>query len=475
MKQPGSEAARKAKRRRRWRLLGRCAAFAAAVVLAACALPWSWSSLVLPSLSPFVLVASAVAARSVGLAALVGMPVLVLVVFRRRWFCRYVCPVGLLTEQAGRLRRGGKRWTRRLPRVGTWIVLLTLGGACFGYPVLLWLDPLPIFQGVFRLWQTPLSPAGRASAAVLAAILVLSAILPGAWCLRVCPLGATQELLHSPWRKKGVRSVLSGLSRAKSVGCVLARTSESRGLRVGASTHPTGFPTTSSVLSGLSRAKGAERAPGARSVPRRSILSAGFGALCAGFGAKWAIDRWFPIPDARGFPLRPPGAVDEWQFTGLCVRCGNCLRACPTGILEPDERPGRVAGWLAPVVRFREGYCREDCRACTQVCPSGAIARLPLDRKRAWPIGLAVLDPSICYLYYDRECDICARMCPYEAIEIVWNEAEYIALPRVDAEKCPGCGACEAACPGTNEWEREHAAEPIPLRKAIAVRWVERR
>ena len=419
-------------RRRRLRLIVRCVVFVLAVILVLPVVPWPRSSLVLPSLSPYVLVGSAIAARSVGVATLVGLPVLLIVVFRRRWFCRYVCPVGLMTEQVGRLRRSGRSSARKLPSLGKAIVLVTLGGACFGYPLLLWLDPLAIFHGVFTLWHEPLSLAGQVSAVALGVILSLSLLLPGAWCLRICPLGATQDLL----RPKGVRA----LFRAR----------------------------------GARQDKGAlSPAPGKKSpdpfFPRRSLLSMGFGAICFGVGGRWATAALERRSRGRCGPLRPPGSVDEPRFAGLCVRCGNCIRACPYGILEPDLGAGGIAGLLAPVVRFQDEYCREDCHQCTHVCPSGAIRSLPLERKPTAPIGLAVLDSSICLLAEDRECDICARMCPYEAIEIVWNQEEYIALPRVDPERCPGCGACQVACPGTNEWEREHAEEPIPLRKAIEV------
>ena len=317
---------------------------------------------------------------------------------------------------------------RRLPPLGQWIVLLTLGGACCGYPLLLWVDPLAIFHGVFTLWDGPVGLAGEVSAAALGAVLTISLLLPGAWCLRICPLGATQDLLALP--AKGVRNLFSA-----------------------------------------TRACGWETA-GQKTVPdtflsRRSVLSTCVGAVFFGLGARWGIGA---SRSGGAKPLRPPGSADETRFCGLCIRCGNCIRACPAGIIEPDSESDGIAGFLSPVLRFRDDYCREDCRRCTEVCPSGAIGRIALEDKPTSRIGVAVVDASICVLADDKECDKCARICPYEAIKIVWSEEEYIALPQVDREKCPGCGACEVVCPGTNDWERQNSDEPIPLRKAIEVR-----
>jgi len=32
--------------------------------------------------------------------------------------------------------------------------------------------------------------------------------------------------------------------------------------------------------------------------------------------------------------LRPPGAVDEKEFLGLCIKCGQCLQVCPYHSIE---------------------------------------------------------------------------------------------------------------------------------------------
>jgi MauM/NapG family ferredoxin protein len=148
-------------------------------------------------------------------------------------------------------------------------------------------------------------------------------------------------------------------------------------------------------------------------------------------------------------PLRPPGAVDEATFTGVCVRCGNCARACPTDIIKADLGGHGLRSLLTPILEFRDGYCREDCVACTKVCPSGALARMDADEKGKSPLGVPAVDMSICLLGDERECTECKRWCPHEAIRYVFSEAEYTLVPVIDAAKCTGCGACEMACPVT--------------------------
>lgn len=202
---------------------------------------------------------------------------------------------------------------------------------------------------------------------------------------------------------------------------------------------------------------------------RRSVFSAAFNAVCLGLGGRWASAITTRTARNRSRLLRPPGSVDEGRFVAACIRCGNCIRACPSGIIQPDLGGEGIAGFLAPRISFDDEYCQEDCNQCTQVCPSGAIAQLSLEEKNNAPIGLAKLEAQLCLLWDDGECDMCKRVCPFEAISIVWDPEEYVALPVVDKDKCPGCGACQLMCPGTNEWERENSDESIPLRKAIEV------
>jgi ferredoxin-type protein NapF len=358
------------------------------------------------SLSPFVAIASLLATRAIQGMTWLGLVVAVIALVRRRWFCRWVCPTGLCADGAGmlglRLRRRrarppalGRRGLR-LPALGRWALLLTLGGACAGYPLLLWLDPLAIFSSPFGAFRARGAAAAAWSAALMTSVLLASLILPGAWCGRLCPLGSLQDLLAGAAR--GARRMLA-------------------------------------------RSRGDEAARPRSGLPRRVVVGGIAGLLWAA-GTRWARG-------AAPRPLRPPGAAGEDRFTGLCIRCGNCARACPASIIQPDLGEHGLAGFLAPKLEFKGDYCREDCTLCTEVCPSGAIVRVkPEDKARA-RIGLPRVDMRSCWLGEDRECSACRNQCPYDAIRYVFSEAEYTLTPRVDPEKCPGCGACEAACPAT--------------------------
>jgi MauM/NapG family ferredoxin protein len=263
--------------------------------------------------------------------------------------------------------------------------------------LLLWLDPLAVFAGVLHPGGPNVGLGAWVPALVFLALLLLSLLWANAWCGRVCPLGAFLDLLYS-W----TRYFRTRLPSQRS--CDIK-------------------PTTGWTLS------------------RRTVLGIAAGAVCAGLTRRWRA--------AASRPLRPPGALDERKFSGVCTRCGNCLQVCPSRIIERDLGQNGLASLLTPVLNFRHDYCREDCALCTKVCPSGALQRIAPEDKMDVPMGLAKVDMDICILRDDRECTACRRQCPYDAIRYVFDESDYMTRPEIDAAKCPGCGACEAACPTT--------------------------
>lgn len=368
---------------------------------------WAGSALVPPATSPFVLLGAAMAARTVGFVALVGLPFLVLIFIVQRGFCRFVCPTGLLIDWAGwvgrqvigRVGRIGETECGTAPvaggffktlRAGQWLALLTLGGAVLGWPLFLWLDPMALFGGGFGFFHRPLTAASVCAALGLPLVLLLSLFRPNLWCGKLCPLGGLQDC--ASLLKKNLRS------------------------------PP---PVSTSAYSGPKLA-------------RRSLVALGLGAV--GAAAARTVS-------GRREALRPPGGQPEPDFSALCVRCGNCIRSCPVKILRPDLGQHGVAGFLAPVLHLDDTYCREDCARCGEVCPSGAIRRFSLAEKPKAIIGQPKLAYLVCLLASEQECSECKNACPYEAIEIVFDKKEYRAKPKVIAERCNGCGACQIACP----------------------------
>jgi MauM/NapG family ferredoxin protein len=350
---------------------------------------------VVPALSSFVAITSTLAAKTIqpilGLGLITGL----IAIFWHRWFCRWACPMGLCLDGASYLGRRLRRKSCEAMSIGRWLFALTLGGAILGCPLFLWCDPLALFSGLFLLTEQHHLFASAVSFLIVTLLLFFSLLWPHIWCRGLCPLGAFQDLL----------SIMSRFVRS----IKRPATDTPHG---GYSGHP---------------------------VARRTVLG-----LLAGTASAGILRLTSRKPS---LPLRPPGAVDELTFRGLCTRCGNCIRSCPHDIIHRDTGQHGITSILTPVLTFDKNYCREDCIHCTHVCPSGALSGVEVDNKPDIQIGLARVDMNLCLLGEDHECSACMRWCPYSAIRYVFSKDKYLLVPMINADKCNGCGACEVACP----------------------------
>jgi MauM/NapG family ferredoxin protein len=157
------------------------------------------------------------------------------------------------------------------------------------------------------------------------------------------------------------------------------------------------------------------------------------------------------------FLVRPPGAQDETEFLSRCLRCAECIRVCPTAGLQPALGEAGLVGIWTPRLASRLGACDYACTACGETCPSGAIPRLALDKKRETVIGLASVDRNRCLPWsYDTPCIVCEEMCPRPTKAIRLEEAmvtgadgqtRLLQRPYVLRDLCIGCGICENQCP----------------------------
>jgi len=158
--------------------------------------------------------------------------------------------------------------------------------------------------------------------------------------------------------------------------------------------------------------------------------------------------------------IRPPGATLT-DFTSVCMRCGECVRVCPTQGLQPSLLEGGWQNVFTPHLVPRLGYCSFTCDACTQVCPTGAIPPITLEEKQQTPIGLASINTDRCLPWaYNTICSVCEEMCPLaekairqEEVEVISTQGDVVTLkrPYVLRELCIGCGICEYHCPAGGE------------------------
>ncbi len=140
----------------------------------------------------------------------------------------------------------------------------------------------------------------------------------------------------------------------------------------------------------------------------------------------------------RRFPpsvVRPPGALPEPEFLRRCIKCGQCLRICPTNVIQPALWEAGIEGLWTPVLDFRAGTsgCQYRCVACSRVCPTAAIRRLTLDEKHGTGdfadrgpvrIGAAFVDRSRCLPWaFGKPCIVCEENCPVSPKAIQTVEA----------------------------------------------------
>ncbi len=191
---------------------------------------------------------------------------------------------------------------------------------------------------------------------------------------------------------------------------------------------------------------------------RKSIqqILAGVSILGTG-GLLWGITAK-SMAETR-LVLRPPGAGDEKQFVKACIKCGQCVEACPYDTLKlatlSDDLPVGT-----PHFSPREIPCYM-CTdiPCTTQCPSDALnlERLYDESNKASineaQMGLAVIHQESCIAHWGIQCDACYRACPLigEAIELKFEKNKVTGkhanmIPIVNSNVCTGCGVCEHAC-----------------------------
>jgi ferredoxin len=294
------------------------------------------------------------------------------------------------------------------------------------------LDPIPLihrsmnlvilaaFDGVAT--ASRFYVAAWSIAAVFFAALLLNLWIPRFYCRFICPLGALFGVLAhwTPWR--------IGKRQGECSGCELCENNCEGACDPFGKIHPHECLLCMNCLRACRQAQmtyGPNRSA-AGEVPspgltRRGFLTAAVSGLAAVPVVRLAgslNQNWNPGV------IRPPGALAEEDFLSRCIKCGQCMRVCPTNIIQPATLEAGLEGLWTPLLNFRVGTsgCQLNCIACGNVCPTSALRPLSLDEKLGRgkfepsgpvKIGTAFVDHGRCLPWaMDVPCIVCQENCP---------------------------------------------------------------
>jgi len=329
-----------------------------------------WMERIVPALSPLALIAESIAQRSWYAGLFWGLPplaVLALAVWKGRFFCWWLCPLGTIYALPQKLSLKKKILPVRFNALIFWIVI---SASALGLPALLFLDPLSTFSriGVWSAWVPGL---------LIPIFLLLSFFQPQVWCTHLCPLGYCFDLVNVKNTKKVFnrdrRQFIAGLGIGIPAALILPRLGKS--------------PAKPSILP-----------PGATEA---------FADTCTRCYACVSACPAKIIRVKAGGNLNELFMPELFFDKGVCNEfCIRCTEVCPTGAIrkltEKTKRSTQIG-----TARVQKGKClawadNEYCMVCDEFCPYQAI-----ETQMKGDIACPIVIPEKC-----RGCGGCEHNCP---------------------------------------------------------------
>lgn len=399
-------------------------------------------------LDPLVAVGTILTTHTLYRSLLWALVVVILTIIFGRFFCGWVCPFGSIHHFVGFLGNGRKKPAKKIQlnkyrkaqSVKYLLLVVFLFMAAFpSMGVTLQtglLDPIPLVSRCFNLLILPMVDRGinfvSATArfyeaawlllAIFLAAVILNLVIPRFYCRFICPLGALLGILgrFSIWR--------IGQNKAECINCKLCEQSCEGGCEPAAKIRISecvlcfncrqdckqqiiSYQTGPSLAGELTNPD----------ISRRgfliSLVSGIFAVPAVRLGNKLGSNWYHKV-------IRPPGALAEGEFLKRCIKCGQCMRVCPTNVIQPGGLAGGLENLWTPVLNNRIGSsgCQLNCVACGQVCPTSAIRPITLEEKmgtgkfsEVGPIklGTAFVDRNRCLPWaMDKPCIVCEENCP---------------------------------------------------------------
>ena len=394
---------------------------------------------------PLVAFGTVLASGSLYSGVIAGVVILIATIFLGRFFCGWICPFGAFHQLVSWLSWRKKKSSEliaanrysKFQRVKYYILFVFVGTAIVwkeGSLLTGLLDPIPMFTRSVNLAILPIAGFMESGVftrsyefsfgffAVFLLFALLNLIRPRFFCKFICPTGA---LL-------GVFSRFSVFRVAKAKDdCRMCGLCEKN-------CHGSASPKTATRLSecmlcfncrevcpdeviGYMPA-GSCKATISPDISRRGMLLSLVGGMAAGpamrASAKIEGENW------DNSIIRSPGALPEKEFLDKCIKCGQCIRVCPSNVLQPAPISKGLEVMWTPTLNNRIGLsgCQLNCTACGSVCPTGAIKHLTLDEKHGTgefeqdgpvKIGTAFVDRNRCLPWaMNKPCIVCQENCP---------------------------------------------------------------
>jgi len=462
-------------------------------------------------LNPFAGLNASIASRSFLYYFWPGLLIIIMTILFGRAWCGWICPLGTILDIAGfkKKKKKGKFKThitwpvngsvkkhdKILRKIKYIILVITLVSALFGSLSLLVLDPITlttrtfttgiipalnhiiteielflykfdflsdIIDAVDSLIRGTLIPFNRIYfnqsliiMAIFTGILLLNFLAHRFWCRYLCPFGALLAFISRfSLFKRQVTTECTNCSLCNNT-CYMDAIHPEKDNKSDQSECTLCldcFTQCSKNGTRFSFRKEKNPVQGTRISRREFLVSAGVTALGIGF-LKGDVNAVYPDT----YLIRPPGVTKEADFLSKCIRCGQCIRVCPTSGLQLSSFQSGIHSLWSPQLVPRFGACDFTCNLCGQICPSGAIPNLPLSDKQQFALGKAAINPGRCLEWAEGgDCLVCREFCPLpvKAIErrtIIETDDQLQTGnrhgPVVNVNRCIGCGICENLCP----------------------------